>query len=119
MSEADRRGEYRLPARHAFFLELESASPDGRLPPVIVACHSVDISANGVQLTVDEAVVHGSILRLGFDPGPAGSVMYLVGEVRWCRPVDGGYAVGFGLYDSDHTDIAGWKQMVAARLGAA
>lgn len=113
---ANRRSEFRLNDRAALFVEVRAASPDGSTPAEILACSGLDMSANGLQLQVDRPLPAGAILRLGADMGQDQPAMYVVGEVRWCRPEGDGYAIGFLLFDSDGTDIVAWKQFIASRL---
>lgn len=112
----DRRSEFRLPAARRVLLEIESASADGITPARILLCQSVDFSANGLQVCIDQPLPVGSILRLYAETGAASEAHHLVGEVRWVRPAAGGYCVGFGLFESDQTDIEAWKRAIAGRL---
>lgn len=116
MDDSNRRSEFRVMDRTALFVEVQAASHDGSSAAEILACSGVDMSANGLQVHVDRPLVAGAILRLGADVGRDVPALYVVGEVRWCRPDNGGYAVGFLLFDSDGTDIAQWKRFIAGRL---
>lgn len=117
MNPDNRRTEMRLTSPLAIFVEIRAADPAELTGAEIVACQVVDISANGIQVEMDQPPAIGSILRLGADPGQGGQVMYVVGEVRWVRPAPvGGYGVGFAFFDSDGTDIIEWKHFIAARL---
>lgn len=113
----NRRSEFRLPDSAIVFVEVRAASPDGSQPAEIVACDGIDLSANGLQVQLDRALAVGSILRLGARPGADAPAMHVVGEVRWVRPWQAGWSIGFALFDSEGTDIVAWKQFVAARLG--
>lgn len=116
MSTENRRQHLRLDGKIAIFVEVRAASPVDGSPAEIIACSGVDLSAGGLQVEMDRPLPVGSILRLGADARGNVPVMYVVGEVRWCRPAGGGYAAGFSFFDSDGTDIIAWKKFIAARL---
>lgn len=116
MTTQNRRGEYRLPAGTLVFVEKRAATP-GR-PAELLLCGGVDLSANGLQAMLDEPLPQGAILNLAVDTGPARSPLRLVAEVRWQRAQDGRWAVGFGLFESDDTDIVAWKELVAGWLAS-
>jgi hypothetical protein len=113
----EHRVETRLELEETVFIEvLTGASND---PANVVICNSLDLSANGVQVVVDQDIPLGAILRLCIDM-PDEEPLFLVGEVKWKRAdtATGGIRLGFLLFDSDDSDIARWKQWVADRLGA-
>ena len=112
----DRRSEMRLPVARRVFIEVAAGSADGREPPRILVCQSVDFSANGLQVQVDDPLPVGAILRLCAEPGAGRAPHYLVGEVRWVRPATQGHCVGFGLFASEQTDIEAWKETIAGKL---
>lgn len=116
MTTDNRRSEFRLPDNAIVLVEVRAASPDGSAPAEIIACDGIDLSANGLQVRLDRPLAVGSILRLGTRLAGDSAGMQVVGEVRWVRPHDGGWTVGFALFDSDGTDIVAWKQLIAARL---
>ena len=113
----EKRQESRLPAQETLFLELAVANDTGVAPKILI-CNTVDISANGLQVMLDDTLPLHSIHQLGIELENPAQRFHLVAEVKWCRPhADGGYLVGFALYESDDTDIEQWKQAVAARFG--
>tara|TARA_Y100001934_G_scaffold2040_1_gene3148 strand:- start:997 stop:1233 length:237 start_codon:yes stop_codon:yes gene_type:complete len=70
-----------------------------------------------LQVVLDEEITSGSIFRLCIDM-QQNDPIFLVGEVKWKRPdPDGeGFRIGFLLFESDDTDIARWKRLVADML---
>lgn len=116
MEPANRRSEVRIEEPVVVFVEVRAGSPDSDAPAEILACRSIDISANGLQALLDRALPVGAILRLGADPSTPDAPMYVVGEVRWVRPSGAGFLVGFAFFDSDGTDIVAWKNYIAGRL---
>jgi len=113
----EKRQESRLQTQETIFLEIAVTNDSGQ-PPKIVICNTVDISANGVQVMMDDTLPPQTIHQLGIELENPSQRFHLVAEVKWCRPnAGGGYLVGFALYESDDTDIEQWKQAVAARFG--
>lgn len=114
---AERRTETRLDDRATIFIELLATDYDQREPAQISICSSVDISANGMQVRLDQPVEVGSILRLCAEFPDGRPPIYLVGEVKWLRPDGEDYCAGFALFESEQTDIIAWKQVIAERFG--
>tara|TARA_R110002072_G_scaffold13418_2_gene56130 strand:- start:19823 stop:20179 length:357 start_codon:yes stop_codon:yes gene_type:complete len=112
----EHRIETRLELEETVFIEVLSAAAESAAN--VVMCSSLDLSANGIQVVVDEDIALGSILRLCIDM-PEQEPIFLVGEVKWKRAdtASGGICLGFLLFESDDSDIAEWKQWVADRLG--
>lgn len=112
----ERRSEMRLDEQATIFLEVMSSSTDNTTSPSVVICNSLDVSANGIQVALDDSIAVGSILRLGVDLGADTETIYLVGEAKWVRQEDDEYKIGFELYDAEGTDIATWKESIANLL---
>lgn len=113
---SERRGETRIDQQTTVFVEVCSASFDNSSPSSVIICSSIDLSANGIQIAMDQAVEVGSILRICAEFHGGDQALYLVGETKWVKPVDQHFTIGFELYDAENTDIAGWKQLVASLL---
>lgn len=109
----ERRSELRIDEQATIFLEIMSASHDNSSAPNVVICNSLDLSANGIQVAMDDEIAVGSILRLGVDLPDGKDALYLVGEAKWVRRDGDQYLIGFELYDAENTDIAGWKEAIA------
>jgi hypothetical protein len=113
----EQRQETRLAAQETIFLELALPNESDQAPKMIV-CNTVDISANGLQVAMDDTLPQGSIHQLGIELENPPQRFHLVAEVKWCRPRDSsGFLVGFALYESDDTDIEAWKKAMAERFG--
>ena len=112
----ERRAETRLDDRATIFIERMAAEFDNSRPASIVICRSVDISANGLQVRMDQAVPVGSILRLCAQFNDSRKSLYLVGEVKWLREDRGQFCIGFNLFESEQTDIIAWKELIVTRL---
>ncbi|MDG1772403.1 MAG: PilZ domain-containing protein [Oceanicoccus sp.] len=111
----DRRSETRIDEKTKIFIEVCSASFDNTSPANIIICNSLDLSANGLQVEIDQEVAIGAILRLCAEFGDD-ETLYLVGETKWVKPAGEHFNVGFELYDAENTDIIGWKKLIAAML---
>ena len=109
------RTEARLEIEATIFIEIIAGSQSGSGD--VIMCNSLDLSANGLQVVLDEDMEPGSIFRLCIDL-PDEDPMFLVAEVKWRRPDPDAdaYRIGFLLFESDDTDIRRWKQTVAKML---
>ncbi len=110
------RAETRLEFEETIFIE--TIASDDSSPGTIVMCNSLDLSAKGLQVVVDEDISRGSIFRLCIDLRDADPI-YLVAEVMWNRPDPDtdGFRIGFLLFESDDTDIQRWKKLMDDMLG--
>ena len=115
MTSQEHRIETRLELEETVFIEVLSAAAESSTN--VVMCNSLDMSANGIQVVVDQDIPLGAILRLCIDM-PGKDPIFLVGEVKWKRAdtATGGICLGFLLFESDDSDIAAWKQWVADML---
>lgn len=113
--EANHRVETRLELEETIFIEIIAS--DSKSAGSVIMCNSLDLSANGLQVIVDEDISIGSIFRLCIDFKDADPI-FLVAEVKWKRPDEetGGFRIGFLLFESDDTDIQRWKELVADLL---
>lgn len=112
----NRRSEHRLDERVTIFVERYAAEFDNSRAASIMICDSVDISANGVQVRMDQPLPIGTILRLCAQFSGGRESLYLVGEVKWQREESGQYCIGFALFESEQTDIIAWKELIAGQL---
>jgi len=112
----ERREEARLDFDAAIYIETVSREPGDVTPPKLLSCEAVDLSANGLQVMVDEALKNGAIHTLIIDIDEPEEVYRLTAEVRWVKPHSDGYLTGLLLYDSDGTEIIDWKFMISRFL---
>lgn len=113
--KTNNRKHHRLPVISTTFVELESPdlgqTDSGRL----VSCKSLNISRDGLQVSLEEEITVGTLLQLGVELPNAEEPLYLVGEVRWCRSdkiEDGAWAAGFQLMNANDSDIKHWVDLV-------
>lgn len=113
----EKRQWHRLEEQSTIFIETLSSGDQPQYPTEIVICSSVEVSATGVRVCVDDALEPGSILQLGVQLHEMQQPLYLVGEVRWCAADpqrSGSHYVGFELIESNGTDYLAWCDMVTA-----
>lgn len=109
------RVQTRLELEETIFIEVIAS--DSTSAGSVIMCNSLDLSANGLQVIMDEEISTNSILRICIDLKDAEPI-FLVGEVKWKRPdaETGAYRIGFLLFESDDTDINRWKDLVSSLL---
>lgn len=112
----ERREEVRLNIGAEIFIECVSAEPGTDKQPEIVRCEAVDISANGLQVIVDQQLTEGAIHTLVVEIYRSEELYRLTSEVKWVRKSEQGYLVGLLLFDSDGTEIIDWKLAMAKFL---
>ncbi|HEY7885731.1 MAG TPA: PilZ domain-containing protein [Cellvibrionaceae bacterium] len=110
----DQRQEYRLGANETVYIELDGGS-DG---PRILLSRASDLSANGLQVALEQSLPVGNIYSLCVQLNHPEVRFVLAGEVKWCRPHEGGFRLGIALFESDDTAILAWKTEIAHRLAA-
>ncbi|HEY9036533.1 MAG TPA: PilZ domain-containing protein [Pseudomonadales bacterium] len=111
------RSELRLKGNFTVLIETYSAAPGDNTAPKVVICSTIDMSANGLMICMDEALTPEAIFQLYIESNDPPYRFHLVGEVRWSRPTnDGQFMTGFTLYESEGTNIAEWKTLVASLL---
>lgn len=120
MSHQDNRQEYRLPSRETILIELTSSFENNQPTSEIVICNSVDISANGLQLAIDQPLETGLILNIAIQWKGIPKPINLVTEVKWMFQVehDGQWMTGLELLESDDSNLQLWKSLIAERLQA-
>lgn len=118
MSTAEKRQEYRLSREETVYIELASASSSDTSPAEILICNSIDISANGLQVAVDQPLEKGVILNVAIQPKHSDDPITLVAEVRWIYQVEheGQWMTGLALLESDHTKLQQWKILISTQL---
>ena len=115
VGEKQQRRQPRLDEHCTIFIEVIASSEPGTEQESILICNSIEISAGGVRVCVDEEFESGAVLQLGIELPDLEEPLYVVGEVRWCKPApqpDLGFYVGFKLLDSSGTDYEIWNKLL-------
>jgi len=114
-SNPELRQEHRLLAEESIFLQVAASSEDGAESPAMVVSHSMDISASGLLMVVDQALPIGSIYPACVVLKNPEGRFQLIAEVKWVRPEADQWRVGLALFESEGTDIEQWKEAIAVR----
>jgi hypothetical protein len=117
----DQRQEYRLTTELTIFIELPAS--DIHSQSDIVVSKSLDISANGMRVITDRELPSGSILRTCVHQGldqASNQQFILITEIKWARPYGdhGEFLIGLSLFESEGSDIQGWKEFIAQACAA-
>jgi hypothetical protein len=117
LQKNEHRGETRIELEETVLIEVITSTSSA--PGDVVICNSLDFSANGLQVVVDDDIATGSIFRLCIDLRDQDPI-FLVAEVKWKRldTDTNGHRLGFLLFESDDTDIHRWHALVDQRLAA-
>jgi Tfp pilus assembly protein PilZ len=119
INDEERREETRLNRSAVLYVETVSSAPDSNDGPIVVACKTVDFSANGIQVEMNEELTAGAIHQMALDLPNSKERFQLTGEVRWVRPLSVNnasgevYVAGIMLFDSEGTEIIDWKLAIA------
>jgi len=109
------RSECRLDNAFTAYVEIFSAPQAEGQAAGLVITKTVDVSANGIQIVLDNALPLQSILQLCLESSDGEAPFMLTGEVAWLRPQEKQMLTGFRL-ESDDTDIIRWKEYIARCL---
>jgi len=113
--EHEDRVDTRVEIEATIFIEILAS--DSNNASNVLICNSLDLSANGLQVVVDDEMPAGSIFRLCIDLKDADPI-FLVAGVKWQRPdpETEGFRIGFSRFESNDTDIERWKALVSDML---
>ncbi len=120
MTKTERK-HTRLPILSVTFIELESPRMGENDSGTVVRCNSLNVSRGGLKVELEEEITVGALLQLGVELPNAEEPLYLVGEVRWCRPAEdaedaedaeGAWMAGFQLMNAINSDIKHWEELV-------
>ena len=70
--------------------------------PILVLAYKIGTEAQAIDDSLNETVANTLSL-------------YVVGEVRWCKPAkhgEGNFWAGFKLFDSEGTDYEVWNELI-------
>lgn len=118
-SPIEQRVETRLSGNLHVYVEVCAEGPDDL--PELIEGKVIDFSANGVQLLLSSPLPETALITLYFLTPDMADPYRLIAEVRWCRPakaLEQHFQIGFFFYESDDSQIAHWKLLVAKWLDA-
>ncbi|GAA5316610.1 MAG: hypothetical protein AseanaTS_18140 [Candidatus Pelagadaptatus aseana] len=116
-NKTEHRQEYRLKDSATVFIELIAESPEGD-PAEIQISSSVDLSANGLQITTDQPLPVQSIYQAAIQFFDKRDRIPLTVQVRWCRfnEDSSNYHVGLAVLDDSDSRLGDWKMDISQRL---
>lgn len=114
----DKRQEYRLPNTATVFIEMVAEAHDGSQPAEILISNSVDLSANGLQITADQPLIVNSIHQAAIKLDGPSPRMTLTVQVRWVKLNDSDqqYHIGLEVLEDSDSQLAAWKRDLSERL---
>ena len=114
----EKRSEFRLNDEITVFIETFAAPQSERQSANMVISKTIDLSANGIQVIMDNPLPLNCILRLCLETITDPQQFILTGEVvrQFETSMPKQYSIGFQLLESEQTDIAQWKKYIAKRL---
>jgi hypothetical protein len=115
MSEIDDEREHvRQPRDERVVLQV-TTSPHGTLPPgTVVRCSTKDISPRGIRIQLDRPLSEGCLLELGVEVLDQPGMVFLAGEVKWCKVLDESKRnlVGVELTERPFDDFKQWQEVL-------
>jgi Tfp pilus assembly protein PilZ len=115
----NKRQEFRLDNHATVFIEVICASPDSNEPAEMLISNSVDISANGLQITTDRPLLVNSIHEAGIQIDNNSSRLHLITQVRWVKTAPENsdlFKIGLEVLDSEDTSVISWKELLHQKL---
>jgi len=114
----EKRQQARFPVENTVFIELVAPEFGSNESGVIAMCKSVEVSRDGLRVTLEQELAVGAILQIGLELPADADTLYLVGEVTWSEPIPGtgaepAWAAGFALFNADESDIENWVSLIA------
>ncbi len=114
--KTEQRQEYRLQAEERVYLSLPIDEPGDDDPYAICICTSVDVSANGLQVVLGEALPSGHFYEICVDLKNPDQRFHLVVESKWFRNDGDNVLNGFTICEAAGKDTARWKAFIAEKL---
>ncbi|WP_165787168.1 PilZ domain-containing protein [Pseudohalioglobus lutimaris] len=114
------RKHLRLPVESRVFIELEERSDDTRDQGSVVVCRTLDVSAQGLRVAVDQELEEQAYLQIGVEPphsAEATETFFLIAQVRWCRPgelPEQPFVAGLALMQAQGSDIDHWITLISS-----
>jgi|SRR5215469_5838520 len=81
--------------------------------PVTLYCTTVDISLEGLQLRIRQALAAGEPVELVVHMAGHAGAFHLRGETRWCTPagLDKSYLLGVQLTGMEEPELEDWRNL--------
>lgn len=113
-----KRQEYRLIDRATVYIEVVAESYDQSEPAEILISNSVDVSANGLQITTSEPLSVNAIHQAVIQLQDTEQRTQLTVQVRWVRTnaTEDEYYIGLAVLDDSDSAVAQWKNILSEKL---
>ena len=108
----ERRDSPRIERDERVFIYVVSASEHPELQGTTVRCATVDVSATGIKIRLDQPVNEGCELELWVEISGHSPKFFLSGQAKWCNKTeDGHYQTGIELRRCDTDDLSVWQDL--------
>ncbi len=116
--QEEARKEPRFPLKNTVFIELTSPEFGSKRAGTIARGTTLEVSRDGIRVRLEEVLLVGAILQVAVELPGGNGTLYLIGEVRWCRPIpdtepEPGWSAGLSLLNSQDSDIDNWVALLA------
>jgi hypothetical protein len=81
----DEREHVRKPRDERVVFQIISSTHDTLPPGAVVWCSTKDISPRGIRIQLDRPLSEGCLLELGVEFLNHPGIIFLAGEVKWCK----------------------------------
>lgn len=112
MNADNQRQEPRLTRDDAIHIQIRKGATVPPQPAVVLHVCTRDISAHGFNAGSNVALTPGTVLDVVIELQGDGKPFLLTAEVRWCKPVENGFAAGFAIIDAVGSDYLAWQQQL-------
>ncbi len=91
--------------------QIFSSAHDTLPSGTVVRCSTKDVSPRGISFKLDRPLSEGSLLELGVEILDRPGIIFLVGEVKWCKALDESERnlVGVELKERQTNDFKLWQ----------
>lgn len=116
--QEEARKEPRFPLKNTVFIEIASPEFGSNRAGAIARGTTLDISRDGMRVRLEEVLLVGAILQVALELPDGAGTLYMIGEVRWCRPIpdsepEPGWSAGLALLNAQDSDIENWVALLA------
>lgn len=116
------RKHLRLPVESRVFIELEAPVSGSDEAGNIAICTTLDVSAQGLQVSLEHELIEQAYLQIGIEPphaeGATAEPFFLAAQVRWCRPGPDEaqpWLAGLALLPAGQSDIDQWIELISGK----
>lgn len=110
----DQREHVRQRRDERVVFQITSSAHDTLPPGTVVRCSTKDVSPRGIRIQLDRPLSEGSRLELGVDIVDLPGIVFLAGEVKWCKVLDESNRnlIGVELGERQSDDFELWQKVI-------